>query len=53
VAAIVVHARERKTRLRDVDHDESIGIARREARGAAKGVRRAVKDIAVECLGIY
>jgi hypothetical protein len=52
VAAIVVHARERKTRLRDVDHDESMGIARREARGAANGVRRAVRDIAIQSLDV-
>lgn len=47
VAAIVVQARERKTRLSDVDHDDSMGIARREANGTVKGARRDVSDIVV------
>jgi hypothetical protein len=51
VAAMVVHARERKTRFRDVDHDESMGIARREAIGTVKGVKRDINDMVVECLG--
>jgi hypothetical protein len=45
VAAIVVHARERKTRFRDVDHEESMGIARREANGTVKGAKSDVKDM--------
>jgi hypothetical protein len=45
VAAIVVHASERKTRFRDVDHEESMGIARREANGTVKGAKSDVKDI--------
>lgn len=44
MAAIVVQARERKTRLRDVDHEDSMGMARREASGV-KGARRALNDI--------
>lgn len=47
VAAIVVQASERKTRLRDVDHDDSIGIARIEANGTVKGASRAVRDIVI------
>lgn len=44
----MVHARLRKTRLRDVDHDESIGMARSEASGTVKGARRDVRDISGE-----
>lgn len=51
VAAIVVQARERNTRFRDVDHDDSMGIARMEASGTVKGARRDVSDI-VFCLKI-
>jgi hypothetical protein len=45
VAAIVVHARDRKTRLSEVDHDDSIGMASNEARGTVKGARSDVNDI--------
>jgi hypothetical protein len=45
VAAMVVHARERKTRFRDVDHEDSIGIASRDANGTVKGARRDVRDM--------
>jgi len=45
VAAMVVHARERKTRLRDVLHEESMGIARSEPSGTASGARSAESDI--------
>lgn len=48
VAAIVVHASERKTRLSDVDHDESMGMARREPRGTANGARSDVRDIVIK-----
>jgi hypothetical protein len=45
VAATVVHASDRKTRLRDVDQEDSMGMARREARGTVKGARSADSDI--------
>ena len=45
VAATVVHASERKTRLSDVDHEESMGMARREASGTVKGARRDANDM--------
>jgi hypothetical protein len=45
VAAIVVHARERKTRLSDVDHDDSMGIASSDASGTVNGARRDMRDI--------
>jgi hypothetical protein len=45
VAATVVHASERKTRFKDVDHEESMGIARREASGTVKGAKSDVRDI--------
>ena len=48
MAAIVVHAKERKTRLRDVDQEESIGMASREANGTVRGARRDVRDIIVD-----
>ena len=48
VRAMVVQVRERKTRLMDVDQEESMGIAKREARGRVSGVRRAVRDILFE-----
>jgi hypothetical protein len=48
VAAMVVHASERKMRLRDVDHEESMGMARREAKGTVKGARRDVNDMVSE-----
>lgn len=47
VAAIVVHARDRKTRLSDVDHDDSMGIAKSDANGTVNGASRDVRDIAV------
>jgi hypothetical protein len=52
VAATVVHARERNTRLRDVDHDDSMGIARSEARGTVKGAKSDVNDMVVDCSGL-
>jgi len=42
---MVVHVRLKKTRLRDVDHDESIGMAKREARGRVNGARSADSDM--------
>jgi hypothetical protein len=45
VAAMVVHASERNTRFSDVDHEESMGMARREASGTVKGARRDVNDM--------
>ena len=47
---MVVQVRDRKTRLMEVDHEESIGIAKSEASGRVKGVRSAVRDMA--CLEI-
>jgi hypothetical protein len=44
--ARVVHVREKKTRFKDVLHDESIGIAKSEASGKEMGARRDVSDIA-------
>jgi hypothetical protein len=41
----VVQVREKKTRFRDVDQEESMGIAKREARGRVIGERRVVRDI--------
>jgi hypothetical protein len=49
----VVQARLRKTRFRDVDHDESIGMARRDARGTVKGARRDVNDMLVVVGSIF
>jgi hypothetical protein len=37
--------REKKTRFRDVDHDDSIGIANKDARGSDIGARRDVSDM--------
>jgi hypothetical protein len=51
VAATVVHARERNTRLSDVDHDDNMGMARRDARGTVKGVKRDINDMVLEYLG--
>jgi hypothetical protein len=42
---MVVHVREKKTRLRDVDQEDSMGIAKREAKGRERGARRAERDI--------
>lgn len=42
---MVVQVSERKTRLMDVDQEESMGIAKSEARGRVSGVRRAVRDM--------
>ncbi len=42
---MVVQVRERKTRLMEVDQEESMGIAKSEARGRVSGVRRAVRDM--------
>jgi|TARA_R110002003_G_scaffold96_9_gene7434 hypothetical protein len=47
VAAIVVHARLRKMRLSEVDQEESMGMARRDAIGV-NGARRAERDIVVD-----
>lgn len=46
MAASVVHASERKIRLSDVDQEESIGIARREAMGRGMRFKREESDIA-------
>jgi hypothetical protein len=43
--AMVVHVREKNTRLRDVDQPESIGIANKDARGSDRGARRDDNDI--------
>lgn len=51
MAANVVQARERKIRLRDVDQEDSIGIARREAMGSGMRFRREESDMMVEPLG--
>jgi hypothetical protein len=40
----VVHVREKKTRLSEVDHDESIGRARKGASGRVRGVRRVERE---------
>lgn len=47
---MVVQVRDRKTRLMEVDQEESMGIAKSEARGRVKGVRSAVRDMV--CLEI-
>jgi hypothetical protein len=44
--ARVVHVKEKKTRFKDVLHDDSIGIANSEANGREMGARRDVSDIA-------
>lgn len=49
---MVVQARERKTRFRDVDQELSMGIARREARGTVKGARRDVRDMVGQFAGL-
>jgi len=41
----VVQASERKIRLSDVDQEESMGIARREAMGRGIRLKRAERDI--------
>lgn len=41
--AIVVHVKEKKMRFKDVDQDESIGIANNEATGSVTGARNDVK----------
>jgi hypothetical protein len=40
--AIVVHVREKKIRFKDVDQDDSIGIANSEAIGSVTGARNDV-----------
>lgn len=45
MAARVVQASERKIRLRDVDQEESMGIARREAMGRGIRLKTAASDI--------
>ena len=44
---MVVHVREKKTRFRDVDQEDSIGIAKRDASGRVIGARREERDILV------
>lgn len=39
--AIVVHVRLMKTRFKDVDQDDNIGMAKNEARGRVKGASNA------------
>jgi hypothetical protein len=46
VIARVVHVREKKTRLREVDQLDSIGMAKMEASGREIGARRDASDIA-------
>jgi hypothetical protein len=46
---MVVQVREKKTRLRDVDQEDSMGIAKREAKGRERGARRAESDMANCC----
>jgi hypothetical protein len=41
----VVQASERKIRLSDVDQEESMGMARRDAMGRGIRLRRAERDI--------
>jgi hypothetical protein len=41
----VVQVREKKTRFRDVVHEDRKGIAKREAKGRDSGVRRLLRDI--------
>lgn len=45
VRANVVHVKLKKTRLRDVDHDESIGIANNDASGRLIGTSSDDSDI--------
>ncbi len=45
----MVQARERKIRLRDVDHELNIGIARREATGRGIRLRREESECSVVC----
>lgn len=40
-----------KTRFKDVDHDDSIGMAKKEARGRVKGASSAERDILVTVYG--
>jgi hypothetical protein len=47
VAARVVQASDRKIRLREVDQEDSIGTARREAMGSGIRERREDRDIFV------
>lgn len=42
---MVVHVRLRKTRFKDVDQEESIGMAKREAKGRVMGANSAERDI--------
>ena len=42
--AIVVHVREKKTRFREVLHEESMGRARSVVKGSVMGVRRVVMN---------
>jgi hypothetical protein len=46
VIARVVHVREKKTRLREVDQPDSMGIAKMEASGREMGARSDARDIA-------
>ena len=41
----MVQAKERKIRLSDVDHEDSMGIAKREAMGRGIRLRREDRDI--------
>lgn len=49
--ASVVHVRLRKTRFKDVDQDDSIGMAKREARGRVKGASKDDRDILITIYG--
>jgi hypothetical protein len=49
--AIVVHVRLMKTRFKDVDQDDNIGMAKNEARGRVKGASNADRDILVTVYG--
>ena len=50
--AMVVHVRLMKTRFREVDQEESMGIAKREARGRVIGASSAESDILTAIYGV-
>ena len=41
----MVHVKLRKTRFKDVDQEESIGMAKKEAKGRVMGASNAERDI--------
>lgn len=48
---MVVQARERKMRFRLVDQEDSMGIARKEPKGRARGARRDVRIVVMVMVG--